>query len=111
VKAYRYIGKSCVQIIQSEPNVALVEEVYVDPEMRNHGVGNSLLAVTCNDADREDVTLLLKPMPFGAYDPEKEEYHAPTLTYKELCAFYRAFGFRFMPKPNQDTMKRKPKER
>jgi GNAT superfamily N-acetyltransferase len=106
--AYRYDERSCVQIIQTEPNKALVEEFFVDPEKRGRGVGTRLMKKTCRDADRENVTLYLKPMPYGEYDPEVEEYHPPTLTFKQLCAFYRTFGFRFLPK-NSEVMMRKPK--
>ena len=108
MKAYRYIGTSCVQVIQEEPNVARVEDFYVDPDDRGRGIGTRLMAETCRDADREDVVLLLKPLPFGSYDTETESFHPPTLTYKELTAFYRTFGFRFMP--HSEVMKRIPKE-
>lgn len=110
MKAYRFVEKSCVQIIQTEPNVATIEEFFVDPEAREHGLGTRLMWYTCCDADRENVTLYLKPLPFGIYDVDEETYHPPSLTYKQLCAFYRTFGFRFRPKPNNDTMMRKPKE-
>ena len=107
MKAYRYIRTSAIQVTQTEPNEALVEDFYVDPDDRGKHVGTRLMEATCKDADREDVTLLLKPLPFGSYDKDTETYYPPSLSYKELCAFYRSFGFRFMP--NSETMKRKPR--
>lgn len=107
MKAYHYIRTSGIQIIQKEPNEAVVEDFYVDPSDRKKGVGHRLISKTCRDADKENVTLYLKPHPFGSYDIEEEKFYPPGLTYKELCAFYREFGFRFMP--GKEVMKRKPK--
>jgi GNAT superfamily N-acetyltransferase len=108
MKAYRYIRTSGVQIIQDEPNLAIVEDLYVDPDDRGKHIGKRLMEGTCRDADRENVTLILKPLPFGSYDKVTETYYPPTMTYKELCDFYRSFGFRFMP--HSEMMKRKPKD-
>lgn len=111
MKAYRNIGASSIQVWQTAPDEAVVEDFCVHPEDRGQGIGRRLMTATCRDADREGVTLLLEPHPFGTYDTEKEEFHPPGLTYKQLCKFYRTFGFRFMPKPNEKVMKRKPKKR
>jgi GNAT superfamily N-acetyltransferase len=108
MKAYRGIEGSCVQVVQEYANEAEVVRFYVDPDMRGKGVGHRLMRQTCADADREGVVLYLEPVPFGAYDPETEEFHPPTLTYKQLCAFYREFGFRFMPR--SELMKRIPRK-
>lgn len=108
MKAFRYIRTSAVQIIQTEPNLATVVELYVDPDDRKRHLGTRLMQATCRDADREGVTLLIEPHPFGSYDVDEEVYYPPGLSYKELCAFYRTFGFRFMPKSK--FMKRLPKE-
>ncbi len=107
MKAYRSIRHSGVQVIQTEPNEAVVLELYVDPDDRGHGVGRRLMAATCKDADREDVTLYLTPNPYGSYDIVEEKYYPPGLSYKELCKFYRTFGFRF--KSKEEIMIRKPR--
>lgn len=108
MKAYRAIRGSCIQVVQEWPDKAEVKYFYVDPDERGKGVGHRLMRETCKDADREGVALYLEPVPFGAYDPETEEFHPPTLTYKELCAFYREFGFRFQSK--SVMMKRIPRK-
>lgn len=110
MKAYRFIGKSGIQVIQNEPYNAVVEELFVNPEDRGKGVARKLMKATCKDADKEFVTLVLKPHPFGMYDIDKEIHYPPSTTYKELCAFYREFGFRFKPKPYINLMQRTPKE-
>lgn len=110
MKAYRFIGASGIQIIQSEPNAATIEDFFVDPDDRNKHIGTRLMRATCRDADRENVRLWLTPHPFGMYDIDTETYFPPGLTYKQLCAFYRSFGFRFKPKPYENTMMRTPKE-
>lgn len=107
MKAYQHKGGSCLQIIQKQPNEAVIEELYVDPDDRGNGVGTKLMKATCRDADVENVTLLVKPHPFGSYDIDEEKYYPPGLTYKELCAFYRRFGFRFLS--NSEVMMRKPR--
>ena len=109
MKAFRNIGESHIQIIQPEKFAAAIVDFWVDPEARGTGVGRRLLVATCRDADREKIILLLEPCPFGMYDIETEMFQPPTMTYKQLCAFYRSFGFRFRPKPLEDQMMRKPK--
>lgn len=108
MKAYYDIGYSGLQVIQMTPNEAVIEDLYVDPEHRGQGVGKQLMLKACKDADIDNVTLFVKPHPFGSYDIEEEKYYPPGLTYKQLCAFYRSFGFRFQPKPSE-VMKRTPK--
>lgn len=108
MKAYRYIDGSGVQIIQNECDEATVAEIYVDPFERGKGIASQLMSETCKDADDEGVTLFVKPWPYGTYDIEEERYYPPGLMYKQLCAFYRKFGFRFLSKET-NTMKRIPK--
>lgn len=110
MKAYRYIGDSGISIWQTKPGMAVVEDFYVQPDDRGRGVGRRLMTATCRDADREGVILLLSPLPFSMYDTEAEKSIPPTLTYKQLCKFYRSFGFRFEPKPIENRMKRLPKK-
>src|ERR1044071_2386566 len=109
MKAYRYIGDSRVQIIQEEPNVAVVEEFYVDPDERGKHIGRRLMEATCRDADRERVTLYFTPYPFGSYDPETETFYPPSMHYRDLCKFYRSFGFRFRGKHHKGEMVRGPR--
>ena len=108
MKAYYHIRQSGLQVIQEEPNIAIVQDFYVDPDDRGRGVGTRLMTRACRDADRDNVTLMLKPLPFGSYDKDEEKFYPPNLNYKELCTFYRGFGFRFMP--HSEVMKRLPKE-
>jgi GNAT superfamily N-acetyltransferase len=110
MKAFRGIGPiSAIQIVQTEPYEAEVTDFYVDPDDRGNKIGTRLMKATCRDADREGVTLFLSPLPFGTYDKETEEFNPPDLTYKQLCDFYRSFGFRFRRKPFEDVMMRTPK--
>lgn len=107
--AYRCIGESYLIIEQTEPDAAIVGDFWVNEGQRGRGVGRQLLEATCRDADREGVTLYLKPHPFGTYDIETETYHPPGMTHKQLARWYRTFGFRFKPKPFENTMMRTPK--
>lgn len=110
MQAFRYIGLSFIQIIQECEDLAVVEGFQVDPDDREKGVGTKLMEDTCADADKELVTLVLEPCPYGIYDPETEIFHPPSLSYKQLCAFYRKFGFRFRRPPFGDQMIRTPKK-
>lgn len=109
MQAYRHSGNSRIIIAQAEPHIAEVIDFYVDPKNRGNGLGSLLMLVTCADADREGVILELEPWPFGTYDVKNEQYNPPTLTFKELCAFYRKFGFRFKP-GRTDIMVRRPRK-
>lgn len=107
--AFRFVGDSYIQVVQDEFFEAEVVYFYVDHEQRGKHIGTKLMAKTCKDADREGVTLFIKPYPFGSYDSENETFHPPALTFKQLCKFYRKFGFRFKA-GDKERMMRRPRQ-
>lgn len=108
MKAYQHIRGSAIQIIQDNPNEARIEYFYVDPDERGNNIGTRLMKSACKDADREGLVLYLEPVPFSALSEDTKEIFPPGLNFKQLCAFYRNFGFRFMP--GSEIMKRIPRK-
>jgi GNAT superfamily N-acetyltransferase len=109
LKAFHWIEDSYIQVVQEDYYEAEIVWLYVFDESRGKGVGTRLMNKTIKDADREGVTLLVQPYPFGSYDVDDEKFHPPTLTFRQLCAFYRKFGFRFK-NGSKEVMIRHPRK-
>lgn len=99
-----------VCIEQEEPDDAWVMDLYVREQFRGEGIGRMIMDQTCEDADREGVTLWLEAMPFTYYDEATGRLDVAGPDMKGLISFYRSFDFRNVSSPIiHNLMRRNPK--
>ena len=108
-------GLACIDLIKvnltDEPGKPktegyLVTRVVVPRAHRRKGIGKLLMKQLCREADKEQVPLLIQPLPYS----ERKGINAPMKT-KDLAAWYYRSGF---TKANEDgymmRLPQKPKK-
>lgn len=84
-------------------NVWRISRINVPAKFRNQGHGTNLLKECLCDADRENITIVLEPMPYDDYPN----------AYNDLVSFYKNVGFEYSER-NEDVegiMIRYPKQK
>lgn len=77
------IGLANIQVTQYMDAASwIVTRVYVPPEHRRKGIATAMMKEICEQADQQDVKLMLELAPYGE------------MTKDELREFYMKFGFR-----------------
>jgi len=89
-----------VDVVETEPGVAVITRVITPHAKRGKGQASEAMRATCRDADREGVTLLLEVQPYGDGG----------LSIKQLKAWYSRLGFK-ESYGGSGLMMRKPRAR
>ena len=77
--------RSIADLMEVQTGVFLITRINVPKASRGQGLGSKILKEILEDADEEDVTLEIHPMPSGS------------LTRKQLSEWYIRYGFKWGP--------------
>lgn len=100
MKAYYFIRMplsiqpAIADLTQTQPGVFMINRINVPARFRNQGYGTKLLEMILEDADFENVVLILQVAPSGEMGPD------------ELIAWYKRHGFDMIDQ-EQFLMRRK----